>query len=488
MRKFSEQEQIRRDKLEVLRSKGVNPYPSRGHRDVTLAEAVEQFDALKGKKALTIAGRVRAIRGHGGSSFITLEDGSGSFQAYLKKDTLGDEAYTLWQDGADIGDVVSCTGTLFTTKKGEKTLEAKSFLFLAKALAPLPEKWHGLADIEVRYRKRHLDLLSNLEVREIFRKRAVLLTSIRTFLDAHDFLEVETPILQSIAGGAVARPFVTHHNAHDTDFYLRIAPELYLKRLIAGGFDRVYEIGKSFRNEGIDQSHSPEFTMLEFYMAYANYEELMDLTEDFIATLVKDVLGKLELTYQKQKISFKKPFQRKTFDSLLKEHAGVTLAEIRAAKAKDIIAQFTLDIPDTAGVGKIADELYKERVRKNLIEPTFLIDHPVELLPLAKRREDDPMLVESFQLIAGGMELVKAFSELNDPIDQEQRFTDQAAQKAKGDAEAHEMDLDYVQTLETGMPPTAGFGLGVDRFMMMLADTQNLKEVILFPTLKPEQS
>lgn len=489
MRKYSEQEQIRRKKLEALRSAGIDPYPARTQRDMTLHEVALRFDNLKSTKQLRIAGRIRALRGHGGSAFATIEDGTETFQVYLRKDSMGEKAYTGFQDTVDIGDIFSFAGTLFTTKKGEKTLEVHTTQLLAKALTPLPEKWHGLADVEVRYRRRHLDLIANPDVRATFQTRAAFLRNLRTFLDTHGFLEVETPMLQPIAGGAVARPFITHHNALDADFYLRIAPELYLKRLIVGGFERVYEIGKAFRNEGIDQAHSPEFTILEFYMAYADYLALMDFTEEFITSVLTTTLGTATVPYRGNKIIFRKPFARRSFTALLQEYTGVSLSDIRdERKRAALIKKFHLEVPKTAGAGKIADELYKEYIREKLVQPTFMIDHPIELSPLAKKKEEDPMLVERFQLIAGGMELVNAFSELNDPVDQEERFLAQQAQRKKGDEEAHEMDMEYVQALEAGMPPTAGFGLGVDRFLMMLTDTQNLKDVTLFPTLKPETS
>lgn len=488
MRKYSEQENIRRDKLKRLVAKGVVPYPARVARSATLAEAESNFSELK-KKPQVLVGRIRAIREHGGSAFATLEDGTGTFQIYVKRDVLGDEQFSLWQDGVDIGDIIGCTGKLFATKRGEKTLEVDTFRFLAKALTPLPEKWHGLADVEARYRKRYVDLLANPGVRKIFRTRAKLMRAIREFLDGEGFLEVETPILHPIPGGAVARPFVTHSNALDADFYLRIAPELYLKRLIVGGFERVYEIARCFRNEGIDQTHSPEFTQVEFYMAYADYEQLMDFTEQLIRTILKEATGGTALTFRKKSIDFGKQFARKNFSDLLREHAGITVEEIRKEKnRKKLISKFGLEVPEGAGVGKIADEILKDFVLPKLVQPTFLTDHPIELSPLAKRKEGDALTAERFQLIAGGMELVNAFTELNDPIDQEERFVAQVEARRRGDAEAHGYDADFLGALEVGMPPTAGFGLGIDRLMLLVTDAQNLKEVILFPTLKPEKA
>lgn len=469
----------RRERLELAKKLGLEPYPSQVERTHT----IEQLPA---EGTVTIAGRVRSIRSHGGSTFAHLEDSTGKFQIYAKQDELGDKKYDNLIAILDVGDFLQAQGTIFKTKRGENTLLLQDWKLLAKALAPLPEKWHGLQDIETRFRQRYLDLLSNPAVKNVFFTRAAIVRTIRSFLDERGYVEVATPILQPLAGGANAKPFVTHHEAMDTDLYLRIAPELYLKRLVIGGYERVYEIGRCFRNEGMDWSHNPEFTQVEFYQAYLDYRGMMELTEDLLAHILQAVTGGTTIIYQKQEIKFAKPFKRLSFRQALIDFAKIDIEDYPDQpaiykKAKSLKLE---DVDAKDGRGKICDEFYKEFVRPHLVQPTFIIDHPIELSPLAKQKSDDPRYVERFQLVLGsGLELCNAFSELNDPDEQRRRFTDQ---QATGDAEAHPVDEDYIEALKHGLPPTAGFGLGIDRLTALLTDNRNIKEVILFPTLRPK--
>ncbi len=475
-------------KLNKIRQQGFEPYPARVKRTHTCEQTIFLFDKLSAKKEkITLAGRLRAIRGHGGSTFVTIEDGMAKFQVYFKKDQLGEHKYKFTQELLDIGDFIEATGTLFLTKKGEKTLLAENFELLTKSLLPLPEKWHGLSDVEIRFRQRYLDLIANPEVKQIFKIRSAVIKAIREFLDERDFLEVDTPILQPLAGGATAKPFLTHHNALDIDMYLRVAPELYLKRLIVGGLEKVYEIARCFRNEGIDAAHNPEFTQVEFYEAYADYNDLMKLIEELLPFILDKIGKKLVVEYEGQKIDFTPPYDRITFKDALKKYAKINIEDYpdRESLAKEAKKQ-GLKIEKSFGRGKILDELYKDFVRPKLIQPTFLTNHPIELSPLAKKVINDPNYVERFQLIAGNLELCQAYSELNDPTDQLARFTEQQELKKAGDEEAQPMDKDFVEALEHGLPPTAGLGMGIDRLVALLTNTHNIKEVILFPTLRPK--
>lgn len=483
-----DEHQARLEKLNKIRQQGFEPYPARVKRTHTCEQAIFLFDKLIAKKEkITLTGRLRAIRGHGGSTFVTIEDGTAQFQVYFKKDELAEHKYKLVQDLSDIGDFIEATGSLFLTKKGEKTLLAENFELLTKALLPLPEKWHGLSDVEIRFRQRYLDLIANPEVKQIFKIRSAIIKAIRQFLEEKDFLEVETPILQPLAGGATAKPFMTHHNALDIDMYLRVAPELYLKRLVVGGLEKVYEIARCFRNEGIDASHNPEFTQVEFYEAYADYNDLMKLIEELLPFILDKIGKKSVVEYEGQKIDFTPPYDRITFKDALKKYAKINIEDYpdRESLAKEAKKQ-GLKIEKSFGRGKILDELYKDFVRPKLIQPTFLTNHPIELSPLAKKVINDPNYVERFQLIAGGMELCQAYSELNDPTDQLARFTEQQELKKAGDEEAQPMDKDFVEALEHGLPPTAGLGMGIDRLVALLTNTHNIKEVILFPTLRPK--
>ena len=419
--------------------------------------------------------------------FLDVSDGGGQIQIYLKKDVLGEE-YERALETIDIGDFVEAEGKLFKTKKEEETLEVNRWAMLAKSLRPLPGKWHGLQDVEERFRKRYLDLVMNEGVRERFETRAAIIKAIRDFHETHGFVEVETPMLHPIPGGALAKPFITHHNALDIDLYLRVAPELYLKRLLVGGLERVFEIGKCFRNEGIGVSHNPEFTMLECYAAYWNEDDMMTFVEDLFVELAKEFGKKQEIVADGKKILFKKPFNRISFKDLLARYALISdydgeTRDSMATRAK----QFGIEVGGHESKAKIADEIYKKICRPYVIQPTFVVNHPLELSPLAKKRKENPEEVRRFQLIAGGMELTNGFAELNDPIDQKARFEEQEKERERGEEEAHRIDEDYVEALECGMPPAAGLGIGIDRVVMLFTDTRNIREVMLFPTLRPKQ-
>lgn len=486
-----EEEVARKAKLQKILDAGINPYPSKCERTHELRAVAADFERIEKDGATVKAvGRIRAFRGHGGLTFASLEDASGAMQIALHKDVVGEKEYDLWTTCLDVGDFVSVEGTLFLTKRGEKTVDVKKLSLLSKSLLPLPEKWHGLTDTEVRYRKRYLDLISNPEVRDIFRRRTIIVKTIRDLLDSEGFMEVETPILQPLAGGAAARPFKTHHNALDIDMYLRIAPELYLKRLVVGGFEKVYEFARCFRNEGMDHSHNPEFTQVEFYWAYADYEDLMKLAERMIASILEKVNGgSLKLMHEGVELDFTAPIRRVSFREIVKEKTGIDVNEIdteEKLRAEIEKRKLRVDLGNTFGYGEAVEALYKEYCRPTLVQPTFLTDYPVAMIPLAKRRHDDPSKVATFQLVAKGMELCKAYNELNDPIDQAERFREQDKLRAKGAEEAQETDDDFIEALSVGMPPTAGFGMGIDRLCVFLTGVHSLKETILFPTLRPE--
>ena len=478
------QERVR--KLEVLRERGEDAYPADSHRTHAIADAAKKFSALaKSKKTVMIAGRVTAKREHGGATFFDVRDASGQIQALAKEDVLGG-AYQLFLDSVDIGDFLQVSGTLFLTKREEKTVEVSAWQMLAKSLRPLPEKWHGLQDVEERFRRRYLDLVMNEEARERFQTRAAIIKAIRDFHEEHDFLEVETPMLHPIPGGALAKPFVTHHNALNTDLYLRVAPELYLKRLLVGGYERVFEIGKCFRNEGVDVSHNPEFTMLECYAAYWNEQDMMGFVEDLFVALAKEFNKKGEIEADGKKIAFKKSFGRVTFKNLLARYALISDYERETRESLATRArQFGIEVGTHESKAKIADEIYKKICRPYLVQPTFLTNHPLELSPLAKKSPGNGEEVRRFQLVAGGVELTNGFSELNDPIDQRERFVSQEKERERGEEEAMRIDEDYIEALEYGMPPAAGLGIGIDRVVMLFTDTKNIREVVLFPTLRP---
>ncbi len=485
-----EEAAVRLEKLRAISAAGVDPYPSASSRTHRIADLLGNFDALERKKEnVTVVGRIKAIRGHGGACFADLEDGTEKIQLHMKRDVAGASAYDFFEQVADRGDFIQANGAPFVTKRGEKSIEVSAWAMLAKSLKPLPDKWHGLADVEIRYRKRELDLVANHEVRAIFKKRSLIVQTIREFFTKEGFMEVETPILQPIPGGATARPFATHHNALDIDLYLRVAPELYLKRLIAGGYERVFEIARCFRNEGIDHSHNPEFTQIEFYQAYADYDDLMALTERLLPHVAEKTNGSASVEYDGKKIDFTAPYPRITFRDALIEYGDIDIEKYPdRAKLAKAAEKAGIKVEKSDDRGAIMDNLFKKLVRPKIVDPTFIINHPVELSPLAKKLRKDPRYVERFQvLLGGGVELCNAFSELNDPIDQRERFAEQEKLREKGDIEAQRFDKDFVEALEIGMPPTAGFGMGIDRLAAVLTGSHNLKEVILFPTLRPEE-
>lgn len=484
-------EEIRNErmrKIQTLNEKGMNVYPISALRDFKISELIGGFKKIsKRKKPFFVVGRVMAIRSHGGAAFFDINDGAGSIQAYIKKDELGAESFAFFNDTVDIGDFVELQGGLFLTKKKEKTIKVYGWKIISKSLLPLPEKWHGLQDIEERFRKRYLDLLMNGDVRQRFIKRSQIISEIRAFLQKENFIEVDTPILQHLAGGALAEPFVTHQNSLNIDLYLRVAPELYLKKLLIGGFTKIFEIGKNFRNEGIDATHNPEFTMLELYQAYSNAGKLEEFIEKFMRHIVKKIIGKNEIKYGDEKISFDKEFKKISYYNVLKKFTLIAEPdkadrEEYALKAK----QLGIKVEDFEDRIKIIDNIFKKICRPKIIEPTFIIDYPVNVSPLAKRKEDNPALIDRFQLVVGGIELINGFSELNDPIDQHARFAEQDKLKEKGEKEVSPSDEDYLEAMEYGMPPAAGLGIGIDRLAMLLTDTHNIKEVILFPTMRPK--
>lgn len=491
MEELNEQIEQRHKTLGELRNAGIEPFG--GPYEVThyASEIIERYgetskEVLDAAPATaTIAGRIVAMRDFGKAAFAHVQDSSARIQVYFRKDILG-EKYSVVKK-LDIGDIVGITGKLFRTKTNELTLEVDDFTLLTKSLRPLPEKWHGLKDIETRYRQRYVDLIVNPEARKAFEKRRVIIRAIRDFLDSRGFVEVETPMMHQIPGGATARPFKTHHNALGIDLYLRIAPELYLKRLLVGGYERVYEINKNFRNEGISTKHNPEFTMLEFYTAYKDYFFLMAFTEELITTVAMKATGSLELQYGDTLIHLTPPWPRISMYDAMKSRGVPEDTFTDAGYAKEWARREGLDIETGASHGKILDEIFKEKVEPELVQPTFIIDYPVELSPLAKKKKDQPGLVERFELFIASREIANAFSELNDPMDQRERFFRQVEARQQGDEEAQWMDEDFVRALEYGMPPAAGEGIGIDRLVMLLTNSLSIRDVILFPQLKPEQ-
>ena len=476
--------QVRLDKLQELRDKNIEPYGGRFERSTTAAEIKEKYPANEGQ-TVRIAGRIIARRTHGKAGFANLQDQSGQIQLYFRLNDIGAEKYELFQS-MDIGDIIGVEGTVFVTRTGEITVHVYGFEYLAKALNPLPEKWHGLKDVELRYRQRYVDLIVNPQVREVFVKRSQIIREIRRYLDERGFLEVETPMMQPIPGGATARPFITHHNALGIDLYLRIAPELYLKRLLVGGFEKVYEINRNFRNEGISTKHNPEFTMLELYQAYGDFEDMMRLTEDLVSHVVQKVHGSMLVEYQGQVLDFTPPWQRLPMLEAVKKYAGIDFAGVDTdQKAREAARNLGLQVSEEASRGEIINEVFEEFVEPHLIQPVFVYGHPVEVSPLAKRNRENPEFTDRFELFIMNREIANAFSELNDPIDQRRRFEKQAAKRAQGDAEAHMMDEDYINALEYGMPPAGGLGIGIDRLVMLLTDSPSIRDVILFPTLRP---
>ncbi len=489
MASIDEIRQARLGKLNLLISKGLNPFPTTTHQDFVNKEAIERFDKLsQSKESIYLAGRILSIRAQGKIIFFHFDDGTGKFQALLKSgEEISDENFKLFEDAFDIGDFVEVKGTLFLTKKEEKTILAEKVRMLSKSLRPLPEKWHGLSDVEERFRKRYLDLVSNSEVKDKFVVRSKVVSAIRSILDEDGYLEVETPVLQPQYGGATAEPFTTHHNALDLDLFLRISDELYLKRLLVGGFPKVYEISKDFRNEGIDMTHWPEFTMLEYYEAYSDAEKQRTFVEKMMKSLSKIVSEGGVITFEDKEIDFNKKFAVKKYADAVSEFTK--LKDPLNASHKELLEEAErvgAKVNPADSPVKIIDGLFKKAVRPNLWNPTFLVDYPIDYLPLTKKKENNPKLVDAFQFYAGGIELVKAFSELNDPLDQRARFEGQEKVLEKGEKDAQRLDEDFLEAMEYGMPPAGGVGIGIDRLVMLLTNTKNIKEIIFFPTIRPK--
>ncbi len=480
------------EKIESMKEKGISPYPHRYERTDLAGDVSDNFDENNPRK-VKMAGRIKSKRVMGKASFGNIEDHTGIMQFYAARDNIGEDEYTIFKT-FDLGDIVGLEGETFLTKKGEKSVRVEKIVLLSKCVQPLPvvkEKdgkvFDEFADTELKYRRRYVDLIVNQKTRNDFLVRSRTVSEIRKFLEGRDFLEVETPMMHPIPSGAAARPFITHHNALDIDLYMRIAPELYLKRLVVGGFDRVFEMNRNFRNEGIDTRHNPEFTMVEIYQAYTDYEGMMELVESMFTYLAKEIKGSTSFEYQGQALNFEGPWKRISYVDSIKEETGIDFSQINtSAEAVSAAKSIGLDVDESMGIWKIADEILGEKVEPNLVNPTFLTDYPKELSPLSKSREDDPHYVERFELFIAGREIANAFTELNDPFDQMERFEEQTKMKEAGDDEAMVIDEDYITALEYGLPPTGGMGIGVDRLVMMFVDTMSIKDTILFPLLRPD--
>jgi lysyl-tRNA synthetase class 2 len=487
---LNEQQLVRRQKVAELRSLGIDPYPPRLPRERThtaaAAVAAYQRGELADDQPVTLVGRLVALRLMGKATFAHIEDGNGRIQIYIKRDVVGEQFYdTIFKRLLDLGDFVAVSGPMFTTRTGEVTCEAQELTLLSKTLNPLPDKWHGLKDTETRYRQRYVDLLANEEARDVFRTRSAIVKAVRRYLDDNGFLEVETPVLQPIYGGAAARPFTTHHNQLDQELFLRISFELYLKRLLVGGYERVYEIGRDFRNEGISFKHNPEFTQLEFYEAYSDYHGIMRRTEEMIVAVAQEVAGGMRITYNGHAIDLTPPWRRVTMRDAIREATGIDYANYPDAASLAAAMRAAGHQPEpNSSRGRLIDSLFSTHVEPNLIRPTFILDYPVEISPLAKKKADDPTTVERFEFFIGGLELGNAFTELNDPLDQRERFVTLREVMAGEDENAHPLDEDFLRALSYGMPPTGGFGTGVDRLTMLFTDRQSIREVILFPHLR----
>ena len=483
---INEQMQVRIDKMHKIEEHGWKPFGYRFLYTHRAADIAAQFDELSEKETeVKMAGRIMAIRGHGKTCFMDMQDKTGRIQVYVRKDVIGEENYALIKL-MDIGDTVGITGTAFRTHMGELSIKANSVEMLSKSLRPLPEKWHGLKDVETRYRQRYVDLIVNPEVRDTFVKRSQIIRSVREVLDSHDFLEVETPILNTIAGGAAARPFISYHNALDMQVYMRIAPELYLKRLIVGGMDRVYEMGRVFRNEGIDNRHNPEFTSVEIYQAFADYRDMMDLTEEVVVKTAEKVLGTTTINYEGTTIELASPWKRMSMIEAVKEYSGKDFTDVTdLEEARAIAKELNVAIEPSFGIGKIINACFEEYVEDKLIQPTFITGHPKEISPLAKSNPENPESTDRFEAYIYGREICNGFTELNDPIDQKERFLKQVEERANGDEEANMMDEDFVNALEYGLPPTGGLGIGIDRLVMFLTNSSTIRDVLFFPTMKP---
>ncbi|SDK88175.1 lysine--tRNA ligase [Natronincola ferrireducens] len=477
--------QIRRDKLNHLKAMGKDPFKIDKVYVTHYSQQIkEHFDNLEGQR-VTIAGRIMAKRGHGKASFINLQDKDGRIQAYVREDAIGQESYELFVE-YDMGDIIEIKGDVFKTQKGEISVKAFEVRLLTKSLQILPDKWHGLKDPDLRYRQRYVDLIINEDVKKTFLVRTQAIKAIREFLDKKGYIEVETPILDTIAGGANAKPFITHHNALDIDMYMRIATELHLKRLIIGGLDRVYEIGRIFRNEGMSIKHNPEFTSIELYEAYADYNDMMEITENIVAYVAEKALGTTKIVYQGKEIDLTPPWRRLSMIDACKEYANIDFNEVKTdEEAREIARKLKLEVTKDMKKGHIISEVFEEFAEQHLVQPTFITGHPVEVSPLAKRNPECPEITNRFEAFVNTWEIANAFSELNDPIDQRERFMEQLAQKEAGDEEAHPLDEDFLNALEVGLPPTGGLGIGIDRLIMLLTDSPSIRDVILFPTMKP---
>lgn len=481
---INELKRVRLEKLQELRDMGVDPFGGRFERSTMAQTIKDSFDNFEGQ-TVQVAGRMMSKRRHGKAGFANLQDYSGSIQLYFRQDDLGPEKYELFKK-MDMGDIIGVSGTVFRTQKGEMSIHIYDLTYLSKSLHPLPEKWHGLKDVELRYRQRYVDLIVNPEVKEVFVKRSRIIREIRRYLDERGFLEVETPMMQPIPGGATAKPFITHHNALDTELYLRIAPELYLKRLLVGGLEKVYEINRSFRNEGISTRHNPEFTMLEIYQAYADFQDMMDLTEALIANVVNQVNGSLQVEFEGQTIDFTTPWKRLPMLEAIKQYTGLDFNHIvDDDEAFQAARGLGMELEPGAARGEIINEVFESFVEEHLVQPTFIFGHPVDISPLAKRNRETPEFTDRFELFIVQREIANAFSELNDPIDQRQRFQKQVEKRQSGDGEAHMMDEDYIRALEYGMPSAGGLGIGIDRLVMLITGSPSIRDVILFPTLRP---
>jgi lysyl-tRNA synthetase, class II len=481
---------VRRDKMNALREQGIDPFGKRFERTHSAKQIIEEYDSftkeeLEEKEVTVIlAGRIMTKRGKGKAGFAHIQDLSGQIQIYVRKDAVGDEQYEIF-DSADLGDIVGVKGTIFKTKVGELSIKVNDFQLLTKSLRPLPEKFHGLKDVEQRYRQRYLDLIMNPDTKKTFITRSLIIQSMRRYLDNNGYLEVETPMMHAIAGGAAARPFITHHNALDIPLYMRIAIELHLKRLIVGGLEKVYEIGRVFRNEGVSTRHNPEFTMLELYEAYADYRDIMSLTENMIAHIAQEVLGTTKVTYGDFEVDLTPKWNRIHMVDAIKEHTGVDFwPEMSTEEARRLAKEHGVEIKDNMQYGHIVNEFFEQKVEDKLIQPTFIYGHPVEISPLAKKNADDPRFTDRFELFIVGREHANAFTELNDPIDQKERFEAQLKEREAGNDEAHMMDEDFVEALEYGMPPTGGLGIGIDRLVMLLTNSPSIRDVLLFPLMK----
>ena len=482
---LNDQMLVRRDKLAQYEADGIYPFGQRfvvQHKALQIKDEFRDFDG----QPVVLAGRLMTIRSHGKTAFANLRDLSGDIQVYFRQDVMGEDAYK-YVKMLDMGDLVGVEGHVFKTQKGEVTVKVNKLTLLSKSLRPLPEKWHGLKDTELRYRQRYVDLIVNPSVRETFVKRTKIVAKIREYLNRNQFMEVETPMMHAIPGGAAARPFITHHNALDIDIYMRISPELYLKRLIVGGLERVYEINRSFRNEGVSIRHNPEFTMMESYQAYGNFEDAIALTEGIVSYCAKEVLGTTKINYQGMDIDLTPPWNRITMQEGIKQYTGEDFDAVETLSgARAIADRLNVEYGDADGIGKIMNLCFEEYVEENLMQPTVVYGHPVEISPLAKQNREKPLTTERFEIFIYGRELANGYSELNDPIDQKQRFESQLKEREAGDDEAHRMDEDFVTALEYGLPPTAGLGIGIDRLVMFLTDSASIRDVLLFPLMKPE--